>query len=323
MFIREAGEADLPAILEITNAAIAGTTANWNMHPVDLPSRFAWLAQRRAAGLPVLVAVDGGLKAPGPVLGYASYGPFRPFDGYRLTVEHGVYVSEAAQGRGLGTRLVNALVARAAADGMHMMVAAISADNEGSIRLHERLGFVQTGRMPRVGRKFGRWLDLVMMQRELQPALLRPATAEDAGMVAELVRIAFAAQEQPTDPPPSALAETAESVGALLAEGGGAVALQDGMPVGAVLWRVKGDALYLGRLAVHPDRRGAGIGRALVQEAEAEARRRGLARLTLGVRIPLAGNRRLFAACGFTEVGLKTHDGYAAPTSVDMEKRLI
>jgi phosphinothricin acetyltransferase len=101
------------------------------------------------------------------VLGYASYGPFRAFDGYRLTVEHSVYVSESARRRGVASALLVAIEAEARRAGMHVIVGGIAADNEPSLRLHRKLGYVETARMPEVGQKFGRWLDLVFMQKVL------------------------------------------------------------------------------------------------------------------------------------------------------------
>lgn len=103
-------------------------------------------------------------ESGGAVLGYAAYGEWRAFDGYRLSAEHSVYVRKDARGQGVGAALLRELVARARAAGLHVLVAAISGDNAGSIRLHERLGFVRVGRMPEVGAKFGRWLDLELLQ---------------------------------------------------------------------------------------------------------------------------------------------------------------
>jgi GNAT superfamily N-acetyltransferase len=92
--------------------------------------------------------------------------------------------------------------------------------------------------------------------------------------------------------------------------------------VGVVLWVEKAGGLYLGRLAVRPDCRRRGIARALIAVVEAEAVRRGLRRVHLSTRLMLADNRRLFASCGYVEGRLGTHDGYGAPTSIDMEKAL-
>ena len=157
--IRDAIESDLPAILAITNEAIANTTAVWNSTPATLEARTAWMRDRQARGFPVLVATDGG-----KVLGFASFGDFRPFEGYLHTVEHSIYVAPEAQGRGVGKALLEALVGRARALGKHVIVGGIEAGNTASIALHARAGFVETGRLPEVGRKFGRWLDLVFMQ---------------------------------------------------------------------------------------------------------------------------------------------------------------
>jgi phosphinothricin acetyltransferase len=164
MIIRDASEADLPGILAIYNDAVEHTTAIWNETRVDLANRRDWLAERTAAGFPVLVA----LNDAGEVLGYASYGTWRSIEGFRHTVEHSVYVRGDQRGQGLGPALMQALIQRARAAGLHVMVAAIEAENAASIRLHQRLGFVVTGQMPQVGRKFGRWLDLTFMQLILE-----------------------------------------------------------------------------------------------------------------------------------------------------------
>lgn len=160
--IRDAGEADLPGILAIYNDAVANTTAIWNEMSVDLDNRRAWLSARRDRGFPVLAAVRGDA-----VLGYASYGEWRAFDGYRHTVEHSVYVRGDTRGLGIGRRLMAALIERAAAGGIHVMIAGIEAENAASIRLHEALGFRYVGRFEEVGIKFGRWLDLACMELKL------------------------------------------------------------------------------------------------------------------------------------------------------------
>ena len=159
MTIRDATEADLPAIMEIYNDAVAHTTAIWNETLVDLDNRKAWFDARRERGFPVLVAVRGR-----DVIGYASYGDWRAFDGYRHTVEHSVYVHKDARGAGAGKRLLQALIDRAAFNGVHVMIAGIEAENAASIRLHEKLGFSVVGRFSEVGIKFGRWLDLTCME---------------------------------------------------------------------------------------------------------------------------------------------------------------
>jgi ribosomal protein S18 acetylase RimI-like enzyme len=154
------------------------------------------------------------------------------------------------------------------------------------------------------------------------PHSIRTAGPGDAGVIADLIRRAFAAQPRPTNPPSSALKETAASVAAHLARGGGAVLERGGIIVGAVLWEVEDDALYISRISVDPVYRRQGIARALVGEAEREARRRGLLRLTLGVRLELDENRQLFRSCGFEDFEFRRHEGYTEPTWVLMELRL-
>lgn len=159
MLIRDANPADLGALRDIYNDAVLNTTAIWNEVAIDLDNRRAWLELRAQQGFPVLVAEDAG-----EVVGYASYGPWRAFDGFRETVEHSVYVRADQRGKGVGPQLMQALIDRARTQGLHVMVAAIESGNAASIRLHERLGFATTGQMPQVGQKFGRWLDLTFMQ---------------------------------------------------------------------------------------------------------------------------------------------------------------
>jgi L-amino acid N-acyltransferase YncA len=160
MSIRPALTADLPAILAIYNAVIATSTAIYTETPATLADRQAWFAARKEQGYPVLVADEAG-----EAVGYATFGDFRAWPGYRHTVEHSVHIRADRQGRGLGKRLVSALSPYAARLDKHVMIAGIDAANEASLRMHERLGFTQAGRFNEVGRKFDRWLDLVFLQR--------------------------------------------------------------------------------------------------------------------------------------------------------------
>ncbi|GAA2940186.1 GNAT family N-acetyltransferase [Microbacterium luteolum] len=165
--IRDADDSDLPAITEIHNHAVVHTTAIWNEDAVDVADRAAWLADRTARGYPVIVAVDDS-----GLVGYASYAQWRPHSGYKHTVEHSVYVRGDQRGRGIGKTLMAELIERARAAGIHVMIGGIESGNVASIVLHERLGFAEVGRMPQVGAKFGRWLDLSMLQLMLDD---RPA----------------------------------------------------------------------------------------------------------------------------------------------------
>jgi phosphinothricin acetyltransferase len=162
VIVRDAGEADLPAILAIYNNAVLNETSIWNDEIADLADRRAWWETRVASGFPVYVAdVDGA------VAGYGTFADFRPHQGYRFIVEHSIYVATPAQRRGIGSVLLTRLIAEARQMDKHVMVGGIAADNAASIALHLRFGFVETARMPQVGFKFGRWLDLVLMQKLL------------------------------------------------------------------------------------------------------------------------------------------------------------
>ncbi|MET8650365.1 GNAT family N-acetyltransferase [Nocardia aurea] len=161
--IRDARHADLPAILAIHNANIATSTAIWDIDQVGIEERENWFRDRGAAGMPVLVA-----EVDGDVAGYASYGQWRPKVGYRFSVENSVYIDERFHRRGLATALLTELISRASSSGrVHAMIAAIESSNEASVVLHERFGFVIVGRLPEVGYKFDRWMDLTLMQLTL------------------------------------------------------------------------------------------------------------------------------------------------------------
>jgi phosphinothricin acetyltransferase len=163
MIIRAAVESDAEIIAEIYNDAVLNTTAIWNENRIDVANRIAWINSRQQAGFPVIVATD----KDDTVLGYASYGDWRPWDGYRHTVEHSVYVHKDVRGKGAGAALMQGLIQLAREAGKHVMVAAIESENAASIALHKKLGFIESGRMTEVGTKFGRWLDLTFLQLRL------------------------------------------------------------------------------------------------------------------------------------------------------------
>ncbi|HXQ61720.1 MAG TPA: GNAT family N-acetyltransferase, partial [Acidimicrobiales bacterium] len=149
------------AIASLLNAHLATTTIEWTDTPQTEDGIPEWLDEHET----VLVAEEGG-----EVVGVAAFGWFRDVvkrPGYRFTVENTIHVREDRWGSGVGRDLMQALVDQARASGKHTMVAAVDGANEGSIRFHERLGFVEVARMPEVGAKFGRWLDLVLLQLRL------------------------------------------------------------------------------------------------------------------------------------------------------------
>jgi phosphinothricin acetyltransferase len=163
--IRPATVDDLPGILAIYNEVIANSTAIYTETPVTLADRQAWFEARRQQGFPVLVAAD-----ESGVLGFASFGDFRAWPCYRYSVEHSVHMRTDARGKGLGASLVEALLAEAHRLGKHVMIAGVDAANHASLRFHERLGFEKVGHFREVGYKFNRWLDLVFLQKALEPA---------------------------------------------------------------------------------------------------------------------------------------------------------
>jgi len=160
--IEDASAGDLPAIAAILNHSILNTTAAWYDDPCTEEWIAAWFELRRMKGWPVLVA-----RREGQVVGYATYGEFRSRTGYRDTMEHSVYVNDAFHRAGIGRLLLTALIERARANGVHVLVGGIAAENAASIALHAALGFEEVARMPEVGQKFGRWLTLVFMQKIL------------------------------------------------------------------------------------------------------------------------------------------------------------
>lgn len=157
--LRSATPADLAAIAAIYNQSVVDSTASWDYEPWTAAQHADWYAYKVERGFPLLVAVDAD-----QVVGYASYGEFRHKIGYDRTRELSIYLAETARGKGVGTTLMRALIDHARADGVHVLVGGLSADNEASVRLHRKMGFVEVARMPQVGRKFDRWLDLVYMQ---------------------------------------------------------------------------------------------------------------------------------------------------------------
>ena len=158
--IRSANHEDLPAIVEIYNEGGVATTASYDVEPVTLEDRAAWFERLRNQGHPVLV-----LEENGQVVGFASYGSFRDKAAYLHTVEHSVYVAEGRRSNGVGRMLLGALLDHARGRGVHIMVGVLDADNMASRAFHKSLGFIESVVLPEVGRKFGRWLDVVFVTR--------------------------------------------------------------------------------------------------------------------------------------------------------------
>jgi L-amino acid N-acyltransferase YncA len=171
--IRDACPGDAEAIARLRNALLTTTTNEWNDEPRTAADVTRWLVLSDPTEHPTLVAVADGDGGDGDaVVGWAGYGDFRDsrrWPGYRFTVEHSIHVAETSWGKGVGRALMNELVDHARRAGKRVMVGGIDASNVGSIVFHERLGFREVGRLPGIGDKYGQRLDLVLMQRDLDP----------------------------------------------------------------------------------------------------------------------------------------------------------
>jgi len=154
--------------------------------------------------------------------------------------------------------------------------------------------------------------------------VLRTATLADASKILATIAAAFEQYRGKLVPPSGAFQETVEAIAAELAKDAGAiVAERNGEMLGCVMtYEVEGD-LYFGRLAVLPAARGTGLARRLIEAVEADARRRGLPGVRLGVRIALTDNQRLFQSLGYREISREAHPGFDYPTSINMRKSLV
>lgn len=167
--VRAAESEDLPGILTIYNDAVLTTTATYDYEPRTLEQRIRWFEDHTESGLPIYVAVT----AEGVVTGWSALNRYHDRPGFRFTSENSVYVHAGHRGLGIGGRLLAPLLQRAGELGLRCVVAGIDAENQASLRLHSRHGFVQVGRFPNVGFKFGRWLDVVYMQYMLPESGVR------------------------------------------------------------------------------------------------------------------------------------------------------
>jgi phosphinothricin acetyltransferase len=166
--IRPAAPADISAIAAIYAHAVLHGTASWELEPPGEAEMLRRLEAVLAGGYPYLVA-----ESEGALLGYAYAGAYRPRPAYRSTVENSIYIAPDAQGLGVGQALLAALMQDCAARGFRQMIAVIgdgTGASLGSRRLHERAGFRLIGVAEKVGYKHGRWLDQMLMQKELGEA---------------------------------------------------------------------------------------------------------------------------------------------------------
>ena len=160
--LEDATRQDLPEVLGIYNEVIRNSTAVYSEVEFSAERGDAWFAAKRSQGFPLVVARD----ASG-IAGFGTLGEFRPWPCYGHSVEHSVHVRSDLRGRGIGRALLLELVERARRLHKHVMIAGVDAENLASIRLHQSMGFVVVGHLHEVGFKFGRWLDLVFLERAL------------------------------------------------------------------------------------------------------------------------------------------------------------
>lgn len=169
VIIRPAVSADLGAVAEIFSHYVTGGVTTFEESPPPVAAWQRRLADLSAAGLPFLVA-----ESSGRVAGYAFAGPWRAKAAYRFTVEDSVYLAPDRTGQGLGSALLEALLAACERAGVRQVIAVVAdTGSEASTALHRRFGFAHAGRLTAVGYKHGRWVDTVLMQRTL------PATGQD------------------------------------------------------------------------------------------------------------------------------------------------
>ena len=160
--LRAAQESDAQAIAEIYNYEVENSTATFDLVPRSLEEQRDWITTRSGA-FSAIVAVD----SVAGVIGFAALSTYRDRAGYRTTVENSVYVHRHHQQRGIGKLLLAALLDSARDSGFHTVIARIDSQSTGSLALHRSLGFVEVGVEREIGRKFGRWLDSIIMQRML------------------------------------------------------------------------------------------------------------------------------------------------------------
>ena len=164
MILRPALDGDCSAIAALWNPVIRDTTITFTTVEKAREGLTADLAAKSAQGFPFFVA-----EAEGRLLGFATYGPFRSGPGYARTVEHTIILAPDAWGRGIGRALIASLLTDAGHKGIRAMIGGVSAENAAGIAFHTSLGFAEVGRLPQVGWKFGRFIDLVLMQRLIDP----------------------------------------------------------------------------------------------------------------------------------------------------------
>ncbi|MBU3160626.1 GNAT family N-acetyltransferase [Clostridium frigoris] len=161
--IRDANLNDLHDILEIYNDAILHTTAIYDYKAHTIEERIQWYEKKIQEGYPIIVFEENS-----KVIGFATFGSFRPWPAFKYTIEHSIYVHEKYSNKGIGTTLLKEIIRICDEREFATMVAGIDGSNENSIKMHEKLGFKYSGTINKAGYKFEKWLNLVFYQLELK-----------------------------------------------------------------------------------------------------------------------------------------------------------
>lgn len=302
--IRPAGMHDVPAIQRIYNREILEGVATLDEWPWSDARRRAWLDEYRDE---MVIVAQGG----DAVVGFAHFTPMRKF-GFRFTREVTVYVDPSRHRAGVGRRLVEALIAGARERDLHVLIARITSENAASLALFESLGFERTGLRREFGYKFGRWIDVVEMQRTLQPAAefearvapgYRVAVVTTREQMAEALsvrravfigeqRIDEAEEIDRYDGDPATVPDAIHVLGRL-----------DGRPIATarlLLDQREGEHPHIGRVAVLWEERGRYRGVGVMEALHEEARRRGHAGVTLAAQEYAVG---FYAKLGYVARG--------------------
>ncbi len=161
--IRSAEQKDVESILNIVNHEILHSTVVYDYKERTYEQQLAWFEKKLQDNMPVIVA-----EKEENVLGFGTFGIFRPWDAYRFSVEHSIYTHHNFRGMGIGTLIMTELIRLATEKGYHTMIAGVDASNKGSFEFHKKFGFQEIGTFKEVGYKFDCWLDLIFMQLFLQ-----------------------------------------------------------------------------------------------------------------------------------------------------------
>lgn len=159
IIIRRAEIKDISKILEIVNYEIINSTVLYDYKERTYEYQLKWFEQKLTDEMPVIVAEN-----EKEVVGFGTFGIFRPWAAYQFSVEHSIYVSKNSRSNGIGKQLLTELIFLAKKKGYHTMIAGVDASNDRSFQFHKKFGFVEIGTFKEVGFKFDKWLDLRFLQ---------------------------------------------------------------------------------------------------------------------------------------------------------------